>query len=182
MLQSSVQLAGIAQLLGQLWLREVTLEILGAMASEEFREPYQQSGGFVPDLVDPSVVDALAVQYCELLVGPKGHISPVQSVWADNRFQSETAASMNRFFDLIPGYLPASNLSDHIGVQLDYLSVLLSQPNESSANEIVTHFKTTHLQWANAFLDKVLQRTDSSGWEFYRGLAVVTGNLIQTIE
>lgn len=182
MLQSTVQLAGIVELLGRLWLREVTLDTLAAMGSDEFREPYQQLGGFVPELIVPNTVEELAVHYCELLVGPKGHISPVQSVWVDNQFQSETAASMNRFFDLIPGYLPASNLSDHIGVQLDYLSELLSLPNESLANEIVAHFKTTHLRWTDAFLDQVIQRSDSIGCEFYHGLAVVTRNLIPSIE
>ena len=102
------------------------------MAKDSFKKPYSQLGGCVPEFVDAAVIEQLKVDYCELLVGPKGHISPVQSVWADNQFQSKTAASMNRFFELIPEYKPESNLSDHIGVQLDFLSAILRQTDESN--------------------------------------------------
>jgi TorA maturation chaperone TorD len=85
---------------------------------------------------------------------------------------------MNRFFDLIPGYQPESNLSDHIGVQLDFLSTILRQPDEVAASEVTGLFAREHLQWTLMFVDKVEAQSDS---EFYRGLAKVTRNLVQTI-
>ena len=181
--QTTAQLAEIVEFLGQLWLYEVTEEALRGMQTEPFSEPYRELGGFVPDSADAAIVEKLAIEYCELLVGPKGHVSPVQSVWSDNQYQSKTAASMNRFFELIPDYHPDSNLSDHIGVQLDFLSAILRQSeegaaNEGAANEIASHFVDTHLQWTLTFFDKIQSQTDS---DFYLGLAKVTRNLIHTL-
>lgn len=174
------QLAGITGLLGRLWLEEVDLETLNAMGTAEFREPYQELGGFIPDVPNEAIVEELAVEYCMLLIGPKGQISPVQSVWADNQFQSRTSSSMNRFFELIPDYLPGSNLSDHLGVQLDFLSELMrhSEIDSEPVPEIVGHFATSHLDWAEAFFDQVLKHSES---RFYCGLAIVTRGLIHSL-
>jgi len=178
MSQTTAQLAEIVEFLGQLWLYEVTGETLSGMQTEPFSEPYRELGGFIPDSADAAIVENLAIEYCELLVGPKGHVSPVQSVWSDHQYQSKTAASMNRFFELIPDYQPDSNLSDHIGVQLDFLSAILRQSDDSAANEIASHFAKTHLQWTLKFFDKIESHTDSA---FYLGLAKVTRNLIHTL-
>ncbi len=178
MRNATTQLAEIVDLLGRLWLYEVSLETLTAMQAGEFRSLYEEMGGFVPRSIDSAVVEELAIEYCELLVGPKGHVSPIQSVWVDHQFQSETAVSMQRFFELIPGYQAESNLVDHIGVQLDFLSVILRQSDEDGANEVARHFAKTHLQWTLSFFDKVEAQTNSG---FYLGLAKVSRKLIHAI-
>jgi TorA maturation chaperone TorD len=175
---TATELANIVELVGRLWLREISLPTLEAMSSPEFQDPFVELGGFVPNQIDNETIEELAIQYCELLVGPRGHISPVQSVWSTNQFQSESAASMNRFFDLVPGYEPESNLSDHIGVQLDFLSVLLHQ-TEKQANEVIALYVSQHLQWTDRFLNKVISRESS---EFYQGLAIVTRQLVASFE
>jgi TorA maturation chaperone TorD len=124
------------------------------------------------------MIEQLAAEYCRLLVGPKGHVSPVESVWADNQFQSKTAASMRRFFELIPDYVPESNLSDHLGVQLDFLGDLIDRTEAGASDEITKHFVAVHLNWVPGFLDRVEQRDDS---KFYSGLASVTRGLIQML-
>ena len=85
---------------------------------------------------------------------------------------------MSRFFELIPDYRPATNLSDHIGVQLDFLAAILRQPERDVADAIVSHFAKTHLQWTLLFFQRIESQTQS---KFYLGLANVTRNLIPTI-
>jgi len=85
---------------------------------------------------------------------------------------------MNRFFELVPGYQAQSNLSDHLGVQLDFAGVLL-QSQEEAAQGIVSLFAQQHLNWAYEFLKRVETQTTS---EFYLGLARVTRSMIDSIE
>ena len=177
--QLSVSFSAVAKLLGRFWLNEIDLEMLQAIAAPEFRESFEELGGFVPDPVNSTVVEQLAVEYCSLLVGPQGHISPVESVWSENQFQSKSSSMMNRCFELIPGYVPASNISDHIGVQLDFLGELLARSGDEATDEIVEHFVATHLRWTAPFFDQIQDRTES---RFYHGLAAVTRALIQSIQ
>lgn len=173
--QASLELASVAQLIGQLWLREINQTTLDAMGTKPFRETYEELGGFIPE-PNESLMDELAVEYCVLLIGPKGQLSPVQSVWQSNQFQSETSSSMKQYFELLPNYEPGSSLPDHIGVQLDFLSHLLRQSDEAT-DEIVRQFVQSHLQWSSVFLAQVQQRES----KFYQGLARVTDGLINSI-
>ena len=177
MSQSTFYLGEISGLLGRLWLRELDAATLDAISQEDFRSLYESLGGYVPTDVTANSVEELAVEYCELLIGPKGHVSPVQSVWADDQLKSETSASMSRFFELVPGYQAQSNLSDHIGVQLDFVGALL-QIEDEEVDGILNLFAQQHLGWMESFLDRVESKTAS---EFYLGLARVTRSMIQSI-
>lgn len=177
MSQSTFYLGEISGLLGRLWLREVDSATLDAMGEPSFREVFESLGGFVPGNSDADLIEELAVAYCELLIGPKGHVSPVESVWVDDQLKSDTSASMNRFFELVPDYQAQSNLSDHIGVQLDFAGVLL-QSEEEAAEGILKLFAHQHLGWSDGFLDRVESQTDS---EFYRGLSRVTRSMIESL-
>ena len=177
MSHSTFYLGEICGLIGRLWLREVDVATLNVMNDPEFLGLYESLGGFVPTDITAGQVEELAVAYCELLVGPKGHVSPVQSVWTKDQLQSETSASMNRFFELVPGYQAQSSLADHVGVQLDFAGVLL-QTQEESVSEIMDVFAREHFGWMNQFLGQVELKTDS---EFYLGLATVTRSLIGSI-
>lgn len=174
---STFYLGEISGLLGRLWLREVDLSTLEAMSTPDFRSLYESLEGFVPPVITAESVEELAVAYCELLIGPKGHVSPVQSVWTSDQLQSETSASMNRFFELVPGYQAQSSLSDHLGVQLDFVGALL-RIEDDGVNEILNVFAQQHLSWINQFLGQVESKTDS---EFYLGLAKVTRSMIGSI-
>jgi len=175
--QSTFYLGEISGLLGRLWLHEVDQATLTAMNDPSFRGGYESLGGFVPQQFDHQSIEDLAVAYCELLIGPKGHVSPVQSVWVDDQLKSETSASMNRFFELFSDYEAPSNLSDHIGVQLDFAGLLLQSDSEA-VEEVVVAFARTHLRWTEEFLDRVEAKTDS---EFYQGLARVSRALIESV-
>ena len=174
---STFYLGEISRLLGRLWLREMDVATLEAMSGPDFRGLYESLGGFVPTDISADSVEELAVAYCELLIGPKGHISPVQSVWTTDQLQSDTSASMNRFFELVPGYQAQSSLADHVGVQLDFAGVLL-QVEDEGVDGIINVFAQQHLDWINKFLQQVESKTDS---EFYLGLARVTRSRIGSI-
>lgn len=178
MSESTLELAVTCELLGRLWLQEVDLSSLEAIRTEPFRDTYEELGGFVPSDTSESTIETLAVEYCELLIGPKGHISPVESVWAEEQLQSQTASSMHRFFELVPSFELQSSFPDHIGVQLEFASQLLRVDDES-AHEILNHFVATHFSWMPKFLSKVTEQTNS---EFYRGLANLTSGLIDALK
>jgi len=179
---ATAQLAEIVKLLGRLWLFEVNQSTLESMCGPEFREPYESLGGELPDVVSPELVEQLAIEYCELLIGPKGHISPVQSIWVENQYQTDTAASMNRFFDVLPGYRPQSSLQDHLGVQFDFLSELMRLVRDPEQGEVVREviqcFVDDHLSWSLPMYEKIVSQTNSS---FYRGLAIVSANFVKGV-
>ena len=180
MTESTIQLAAAFELLGQLWLTEVKSETLQEMGTNPFRDAYQELGGWLPDEIDESTTDGLAIEYCSLLIGPKGQISPVESVWASDQLQSNSASSMHRFFELLPDYQAGSSFPDHIGVQLDFAgSLLRAQDRDAVASEILDQFAKTHFAWTDKFLTEVISRTNSN---FYRGVANVTRNLIDQLD
>lgn len=181
MIESAVQFAAVFQLLGRLWLTEVNLETLQEMGTNPFLGAYEELGGYLPNEIGEQTTEQLAVEYCSLLIGPKGQISPVESVWTSDQLQSNSASSMHRFFELLPGYQPQSSFADHIGVQLDFAgSLLLSQEDpDGKAEEILNHFVTTHFAWIDDFLKEIVARSQS---DFYRGVARVTMNLIDQLD
>jgi len=176
------QLAEIVKLIGRLWLFEVNQLTLESMCGSEFREAYESLGGELPEAVSPETVEQLAIEYCELLIGPKEHISPVQSIWSEAQYQAETAASMNRFFDVLPAYRPQSSLQDHIGVQFDFLSELMRLVRDPEQGEVVREviqcFVDEHLSWSLPMFEKIVSETNSS---FYRGLAIVSANFVKGV-
>jgi TorA maturation chaperone TorD len=173
----SPELSHLLKFLGRIWLKEVDLETLEAMREPGFFEPYRSLGGFVPESANDATVEELAVDYCRILVGPKNQISPVQSVWIENQFQSNSASSMKKFFDLLPDYQAPDSLSDHIGVQLDFLGTLTQEPNPE-AKEIARLFCQKHLGWVDKFFDQVERGSNSN---FYNGVTRVTRCLINEV-
>lgn len=136
-------LGSVAKLLGELWLREVTLQRLQQLHADRSIGDSLKSLGMELPSVNADAVDAkieeLAIDYCQLLIGPKGHLSPVQSVWVAEQFQSSCVDAMKSFFELLPGYQPPGSFHDHIGVQLDFAgSVLIAADRLSDSGGDVT--------------------------------------------
>jgi TorA maturation chaperone TorD len=178
----SIQTSAAFRFLGGLWLRELDADALAIFAEPVIEQAYRDLGGAVPQRVDVEHLAELATDYCQLLVGPKNAISPVQSIWQHQQYQGESAESMRQFFDLIPNYEPPSNLYDHIGVQLDFLGALVLVFDEfdaSHSQEVIERYTRRHLVWSYPFLDQIKQRADT---EFYVGLAKVTKNVLKSLE
>jgi len=125
------------------------------------------------------MLDRLAADYCQLLIGPKKHLPPVQSVWADHKFQSVAASSAVRFYELYADYHSPGTIPDHLGCQLHFAAFLLDQIcHEDTAEQVLAQFRQEHLGWAEQLLQRVTVKADT---DFYRGLAVTTTQLIKEL-
>ena len=121
-------------------------------------------------------LERLQIDYCQLLIGPKGHLSPVESVWASDQFQSKSVDAMQSFFDLLSDYQPPDGFHDHIGVQLDFAGHLLQAADRAAqdsdrADDLVNIFVRKRLAWTTPLLQKVKQQAQTT---FYRQLAEAT--------
>lgn len=170
-----LQLSSVYSLLSRLWLREVDLPLLTALNEADMRDAYLNMGGKLPDGISENVVEDLAVDYCQLLVGPKYHISPVQSVWQENKLQGSAASSMSRYFEAIPNFESPSSIVDHVGVQLAFIAELFLQAslseNPDAYEEIASQFFVDHVAWTTPFFDKVQNQATT---DFYKGLAHIS--------
>ncbi len=176
-----LQLSAIYGLLGRLWIREVDSSMLAALIEPNLRSAFEKLGGQVPEEVSSEVIDQLAEDYCQLLVGPQGHAPPVQSIWADARYQSRCAADVQRYYELIPGFVPAGNIPDHFGNQLQFMAeVFLRSAPLSSDNPyetVAATFFEDHLKWAIPLMQRVQSQAKT---DFYRGLARMTETLLES--
>ena len=173
------QLAAVYGLLGKLWGQEVDLTTLQALATPPLKDVWISLGGHVPDESDEATIEELAVDYCQLFIGPGQPVSPVQSVWLENRFEGTAAVSMQTFFDLLPDYQPPEKIADHIGNQFDYLAELFaraaSDPTPAGYLGLARNFMQKHMTWTDPFFDQVEARAET---DFYGGLARVTRSFL----
>ncbi len=201
---SRIELAGAVRFIARFWLREVDHIELERLRDPEIRTALTADrllDGWLSENSsnDEDLVDELAAEYCQLLVGPRGHLSPVESVNVANQFQGEPAAAMQRYFDLLSGYSPPSSLPDHIGVQLDFVAALLvsnvqvsnhnrdgenqdgekRERDERVVDEIVQRFVSERLAWSSDFFEQVESRSRESG--FYRWLARTSIGLVASL-
>ena len=170
-----LQLAAVYELLSCLWLEELNAERLKALGSSELRQAIESLGGSVPAEANAEMVETLAIDYCQLFIGPKDQLAPIQSVYKSGQFQSPTAASCNRFYEMVSGYELKSTFPDHLGVQLGFMSFVLNQAAHSESREayleIGTQFNDKHLGWTADYLNAVEEKATT---DFYRGLAIIT--------
>lgn len=112
-----------------------------------------------------AAVEALAVEYCRLFIGPRGHLPPVESVvrgeecfWGPS---TEKVADFYRSAGMAPSH-DRRELPDHISMELDCLAVL----EETDRHDEATAFAREHvLHW----LPDLTQHVDRhSAVDFYR--------------
>ena len=97
------------------------------------------------DLSDPeAAVEALAVEYCRLFIGPGGHLPPVESVvLGEGRFWGKTTEKVTNFYRMESLALAqdSDNLPpDHLSVELDCIGML----EEDSKRETAMNFAREH--------------------------------------
>lgn len=178
-ISEDVSLGPAFGLLSQLWLFEVDKAMVHRLRDQPVKEAFESLGGSLPPDDHGSTLERLAIDFCQLLIGPKGQVSPVQSIWQDARFQSQSSVSMHQYFELLPGYDPPNMIVDHLGVQLDFVSKLLAKRGAvEAAQEILGQFVHQHLTWTDPFLDSIRAQAQT---DFYRGLANITRNLISIV-
>ena len=173
------ELGAVAILLGEFWLRELTAKRTKQLSQSDIADALTSLPLYLPGSRGENQeedLERLQIDYCQLLIGPKGHVSPVESVWVADQFQSKAVDAMKSFFDLLSGYQPPDGFHDHIGVQLDFAGHLLQAADQvgenfDQTNELVNIFVQKRLVWTTPFLKEAKQRAETN---FYRQLAVAT--------
>ncbi len=189
-LQEAAACSGTYRLLARLWLREVDRELLQRLCSPPLCDAFVEAGGILPADVDDATIEQLAVDYCQLFIGPANHLPPFQSVWQTGQFQGATAASMKTFVDVV-GYntvaLPSGTMLDHLGVQLDVMGHILGQiatwqPEREGLNhvlELADSYFDMHLTWPAKLLEIAAPRATT---QFYRSTIMLTGALLDRFD
>ena len=171
---------GMYHLLARLWLYEVDEPLLIGLTTAPMRELYLAAGGRLPSNTDSTAhtIDDLAVDYCQLFVGPQQAASPYQSVWLTGEFQGKPVESMQQFVDVIRfnvKCLPSGTMLDHLGTQLLVMAAmnqaLTSEFIPQTLLEIRSEFFRRHLLWPERLLAAAEEHSQTP---FYRSLATVT--------
>lgn len=176
------ELGIVAMLLGDIWKQEVDAELLVQLRGESCAAALQQVGADLAELDGQRdhVLELLAIDYCQLLVGPADAHSPVQSVWNENRYHGEAFASCQKFYDLLDDRTDAEisvhqAMADHFGLQLHFLGRVLCQMAETSATDAAGDLARTFFQLHVSWIPKLLIRVqDSAESRFYKTMARTT--------
>ena len=95
--EEAAQRSAIYSLLARLWLREVDQQLAEQLNAPPLRDLFVEAGGVLPSGIGGGALEQLAADYCQLLVGPKNHLPPYQSVWQSGQFCGTPTESMARY-------------------------------------------------------------------------------------
>ena len=174
-------LAGTYRLLARLWIREVDDQLLAILLVPPLCDVFTAAGGTLPVNVAPSTLEELAVDYCQLFLGPANHLPPFQSVWQHGQFQSESAKSMQHYVS-VAGYETGSLMVDHLGVQLDVMGRFLDFGLESVQHsddvfDLASTYFAEHLTWVAPLLEAAINRAET---DFYRSTIHMTRDFLSS--
>ena len=172
--------SSVYRLLSTLFLREVDVALLEQLSGSAVRDPFVNAGGSIPD---ENGVEELALDYCQLFLGPSGHLPPFQSVWQSGQYQSHTVSSMRQFIEVARYPIsdtPHNTMPDHFGVQLGVMGHVLGQCKPSpvgpvrdvkSIAEFANAFLVRHLLWPEPMLLAAIEKAQSSFYQSVLKLA-----------
>ena len=171
---------------------KLTVGMLGDEKADQAIALIEEHGKKCQGFSLPSICSELNVEYNRLFVGP-GHLPspPYESVYKTKNEENKEGLVMgDATLDAKRQYLSAgitlpedfTDLPDHIGVELDFMSCLcfeeasmLQKGNEEGATEVRKkqyEFLSSHLDnWITVFCEAVCTSTHS---EFYQGIAQVS--------
>ncbi len=172
---------GVYRLLGRLWQREADKQLLHHLRTPALRTSLEAVGGVVP-VPKPSTLNRLAEDYCQLFIGPSGHLPPFQSVWQSGQFCGDALASMRSYVDIAryDAGEDESGMLDHLGKQLDLMAHILESlaqvPGQrASCEDLPEAYFHAHLTWPTPLLEAVNNRAQTP---FYRSLASMTKSFL----
>lgn len=164
-------------LLSRLWLREVDQQLLMRMLDS----PVSQTLSVTEFSCDDDSIEALAVEYCQLFIGPKNHLPPFQSVWQTGQLQSEITDSVRSFAEAVGlPETPDQEMPDHLGRQLEVMSQItkhLGNFDSDEMKELATEYFRRHLTWPKKLLAAAGQRSES---DFYNAMIGLTSEVLSS--
>jgi TorA maturation chaperone TorD len=137
--QTQQPVATTLRLFASLFQREVDAHLLQEI--EGRRDALTTVLGADPlaglDTSEPgAAVETLAMEYCGLFIGPRGHLCPVESVVrGEGRFWGSSTEKVAEFYRSIGVETSATSsvLPDHIAMELDCLAVLEETGRQAEA-------------------------------------------------
>lgn len=185
-IQQAAARGGMYRLLARLWLSEVDHPLMQSLSQPPLRDSFSAAGGVLPAGDDESHLEQLAIDYCQLFIGPKNHLPPFQSVWQTGQLQAASTASMQNFVDVV-GYdstgLPSGMMLDHLGVQLDVMGHLLEQiaarrcDPTNEVMQLARAYCNGHLRWPAALLNAAEQHATTG---FYCSVIGLTREFLES--
>lgn len=182
--------------LAALYREEVDPRMLRALRDPVVASSLAQAGVVldprVRDGPEAEVLEELAVEYAALFLGPGGHISPYESVYAENdtgTLWGEQTVAVRRYFRAAGFECDGKHagIPDHVSVELEFMSALAGHEAEAwargdrgaaaNALEYQQEFMNDHLgTWVFRFCERV---ADTAELPFYRDIARLTSEFLE---
>ncbi len=174
--------AAVYQFLSRTLASEIDLGFLTLMQQIDFSRALSDLSIVAPAATTQSV-ELLAIDYCNIFIGPTDQVPPFQSVWADQQLHGDCVASMKEYLE-ITSLTPAdSMMKDHIGLQLQVLAKILMACSESEQpkdyESLATAFFIEHVRWATPMLRAAAGRAES---DFYQSVCTTAAKFIGSEE
>lgn len=183
----------VYQFLSQLFLKEVTPEMLDVFLKEETKEALHSLdidiSKIVPDIPQDRLLDELAEEYAALFIVPGG-IPPYESVRLEGQLYQKSAFEVEEFYTKCGLVLrdDHSIFPDHLGLELFFMGYLADKEADSLINrtgddsekwlELQKEFFEVHL---GKWVFKFLQDMEKCAFHpFYRGIAELTQRFLET--
>jgi len=168
---------GLYQFYSSIFLQEPDASTLELFQNPEWQSAFEELGVMSP-LASPSVIDDLAVDFCQIFIGPQKAVPPIQSVWQSGQLQSNCIESMNRYLEFIQ---PATETSvkDHFGSQLEVMALILralmgqsaedsakptEQAEQTDLDSLAVSFFGDHIEWALPMIQSAAAKAET---DFY---------------
>ena len=182
-------------LLASVYWAEPTLALLKEIKSPAFKKALKEAGAGLDmdfgDQPDDDQLEALAIEYARLFIGPGGHIAPYAAIYLGGEGASlwgpETAWVKgfieNAGFDYKPDY---HDLPDHIAVELEFMQEIIAREARAlekgdaaeagDLQRIEEEFLTRHLvKWVPEFCRKIEGEAELP---FYKKIAILTRDFL----
>lgn len=137
----------------------------------------------LPTPFTKELMDNLAVDFSAIYLNNSLHASPYESVWLtdDGLTRQEPMFQVRRWYEKYD--LAAENWQkrpdDHLVLQLQFLSHLLSLDDEAETLREAAQFLDEHLlRWISQFASRVATRCDTA---FYAGVVVLTAQYLEEL-
>ena len=178
-MEETTAIANVYALLAKLWSREpdeFMLQVIRQTPSLSDCLPVHEDAD----------LETLAVDYCQLFVGPADHLPPVQSVWETGQFRSDARQSVLKYCECLEGSVSGEELfgefdlvpleSDHLATQLAVMARIVAaqaatDSEQRAREELAQAFIRDHLSWTEPLLNRAQAKAQTS---FYKALILAT--------
>ena len=175
-------------LFGRLLVSELDQALLDLLRQGDALAELQSLGIEAGELATDEQLESLAADYCLAFIGPKDHVSLVQSVTVAGRLDSGPAQTMKQFLEFVSVPKPRHAMIDHLGFQMQVMAAILSVPSasaeasnasegddETELKSLATSFYDQHIAWGEPVLRRA---SDIATTPFYKTLCKIASELI----